>query len=67
VIAAVPPCPTGKVTLTQEAAAFDRHRLGLRAYLCPRCGFWHLSSREKLRRPRVATLSARECERVWSL
>jgi hypothetical protein len=65
--AAVPLCASGKVALDREAAAFDRRRLGLRAYLCPRCGFWHLSSRGKLRRPRVATLSARECERVWSL
>jgi hypothetical protein len=60
-------CPSGKVALSRETAAFDRRRLRLRAYLCPRCGFWHLSSRESLRRPRVATLSARECERVWSL
>jgi hypothetical protein len=60
-------CPSGKVALTREAAVFDRRRLGLRAYLCPRCGLWHLSSRGKLRQPRVPRLSARECERVWSL
>jgi hypothetical protein len=66
VIAAVPPCPSGKVALNQEAASAEGRRLGLRAYLCPRCRLWHLSSKQKLR-PRVATLSARECERVWSL
>jgi hypothetical protein len=69
VIAAVPPCPSGKVALERETAAFDGRRLGLRAYLCPRRGFWHLSSKPKLR-PRVPTLSARNangcgrCERA---
>jgi hypothetical protein len=30
---------------SHEAACREAERLGQRAYKCPRCGFWHLTTR----------------------
>jgi hypothetical protein len=60
-------CATGKIAFAdRETAAEDARRLRLRAYRCPLCGSWHLSSKPKVR-ARVVKRSPRECQAVWSL
>ena len=51
------PCPTPSKRRfeTQEAAGFFARADGMRAYRC-RCGFWHLTSKNVIRkRPFKAT------------
>jgi hypothetical protein len=59
-------CPTGKTSFDRETVTEEAHRLRLRPYQCPRCGDWHLTRRRQMPRPKVRTLSPRECEGVWS-
>jgi hypothetical protein len=48
-------CPCGKITFTSRnraklhARRFRHKRAGvkLRAYLCPRCSMWHLTSKPR--------------------
>ena len=41
-------CPSGKVPYeTREGAIWFARTEGMRAYRCPTCGKWHLTSRLK--------------------
>jgi hypothetical protein len=59
-------CPTRKRPYDAETAVDEGCRLRLRAYRCPRCGSFHLSSKRKVR-ARIAKRSPAEVGRVWAL
>jgi len=39
-------CRTKKRAYVEQAAERAAERVGQRAYLCPLCGFWHLTKQE---------------------